>query len=231
MRRVIRRLIRNAGFSRRIAPNFVEVILANKIEVVLDVGANDGGYGHELRDSGYTGRIHSFEPNPAAFQRLNASVAIDPNWSGVQYGVGDAPGLLRLNVSEADVFSSFKTLNSFGKDSRNARVVDTVEAKIVRLDEYLKENPELQGRPYLKIDTQGFEREVLEGLGDMFAKMVAIRVETSLVDSYVGQTDWIESLIYMRDRGFEVATMICNSTVPNRAKVREIDIVYVRKDA
>lgn len=231
MRRLIRKMIRNAGFNRRIAPNFLEVIQANKVDIVLDVGANDGGYGRELRDSGYMGRIHSFEPNPAAFQRLNASMARDSNWSGVQYGVGDAPGLLSLNVSEADVFSSFKTLNSFGQDSSNARVVDTVEAKIVRLDDYLKDNPELQGRPYLKIDTQGFEREVLEGLGDMFGKMVAIQVETSLIDSYVGEADWIESLIYMRDRGFEVATMICNSTVPNRARVREFDIVYVRSDA
>lgn len=224
-------MIRNAGFNRRIAPNFLEVIQANNVDIVLDVGANDGGYGRDLRDSGYTGRIHSFEPNPAAFQRLSASLAGDPNWSAVQYGVGDAAGLLSLNISQADVFSSFKTLNSFGQNSNNAQVVDTVEAKIVRLDDYLKNNPELQGRPYLKIDTQGFEREVLEGLGDMFDKMVAIQVETSLVDSYVGETDWIESLIYMRDRGFEVATMICNSTIPNRAKVREFDIVYVRSDA
>jgi FkbM family methyltransferase len=230
MRRLIRKMIRNAGFNRRMAPNFLEVILANKVDIVLDVGANDGGFGRELRDSGYTGHIHSFEPNPVAFKRLKNSIAGDPNWSAVQCAVGDVPGLLFLNVSEADVFSSFKKLNSFGQNSSNARVVNTVEARIVRLDDYLRENTALQGRPYLKIDTQGFEREVLEGLGNMFDKMVAIQVETSLIDSYVGEADWIDSLIYMRDHGFEVATMICNSSVPNRARVREFDIVFVRRD-
>ena len=43
-------MIRNAGFNRRIAPNFLEVIQANQIDIVLDVGANDGGYGCELRE-------------------------------------------------------------------------------------------------------------------------------------------------------------------------------------
>lgn len=231
MRRMLRRIIRNTGFSRRISPNFAEILAANQCNIVLDVGANDGGFGRELRDSGYTGRIHSFEPNPSAFKRLSASIAKDSLWNAVQYGVGQDPGTLELNVSKADVLSSFKALNYFGQKSDYAKVVDTVEAKVVRLDDYLTNNPELLGRPYLKIDTQGFEREVLEGLGNMLHEMVAIQVETSLVDSYVGETDWLESMLYMRDRGFEVATMVCNSTIPSKARVREFDIVYVRNDA
>ncbi len=231
MRRMLRRLVRQFGFSRTITPSFAEIIAANQVNIVLDVGANDGDYGRELRDSGYDGRIYSFEPNPSAFKRLNEYILEDPLWNAVQFGVGKAPGTLSLNVSKQDVFSSFKALNEFGQTSDNAKVIDTVEAKIVRLDDYLTEHAELLDRPYLKIDTQGFEREVLEGLGDMFNEMVAIQVETSLVDSYVGETDWLESILFMRNRGFEVATMICNSTIPGRARVREFDIVYVRKDA
>lgn len=231
LRRTIRRRLRNAGFVRRVAPSFVEVIAANYIDIVLDVGANDGDYGRDLRDEGYRGRIHSFEPLPSAYERLSRSIWDDPLWEAVPYGVGDQPGTLQLNISNADVFSSFKPLNEFGQASANAKVVDTVEAQVVRLDQYLAENPDLLGRPYLKIDTQGFEREVLEGLGDMFGRMVAIQVETSLVDTYVGETDWVESIIYMREHGFEVATMICNSAIPGKARVREFDIVFVRRDA
>ena len=45
IRRIIRRAFRNMGFQRRIAPDFVDVMNAHDIDVVLDVGANDGGYG------------------------------------------------------------------------------------------------------------------------------------------------------------------------------------------
>ena len=61
--------------------------------------------------------------------------------------------------------------------------------------------------------------------------MVAIQVETSLVDTYVGETDWVQLILFMREHGFEVATMICNSPIPGQARVREFDIVFVRSDA
>jgi FkbM family methyltransferase len=230
-RRTLRRWVRNTGFSRRIAPSFTEIMAHNRINVVLDVGANDGGYGREIRDSGYAGQIVSFEPNPSAFGRLKKAVADDPSWQALCLGVSDAPGRMQLNISRADVFSSFKVLNEFGAGSENAEVVDTVEVDVVRLDAYLKDRPELTDRAYLKIDTQGFEREVLVGLGDMISQVIAIQVETCLVNSYIGETDWIESLQWMRKNGFEVATMICNSTVPGRAQVREFDVVFVRSDA
>jgi hypothetical protein len=41
MRRMLQRLLRNMGFSRRIVPNFADVLVANQIDIVLDVGAND----------------------------------------------------------------------------------------------------------------------------------------------------------------------------------------------
>lgn len=54
-RRVVRKVFRNLGFQRRIAPHFVDVMHAHDIDVVFDVGANDGDYGREIRDLGYEG--------------------------------------------------------------------------------------------------------------------------------------------------------------------------------
>ena len=74
-RRVVRKVFRNLGFQRRIAPHFVDVMHAHDIDVVFDVGANDGDYGREIRDLGYEGLIVSFEPNPEAYDRLQAAIA------------------------------------------------------------------------------------------------------------------------------------------------------------
>ena len=70
LRRYVRKLLRNSGFQRRLTPDFLDVMNELDINLVLDVGANDGGYGREIRDRGYKGLIISFEPNPRAFKRL-----------------------------------------------------------------------------------------------------------------------------------------------------------------
>jgi len=52
VRRVVRRVFRNAGYQRRIAPDFFEIMADNSVDVVLDVGANDGDFGRDIRDRG-----------------------------------------------------------------------------------------------------------------------------------------------------------------------------------
>src|SRR5207249_3929494 len=47
-----------------------EVLRQHNVDTVLDVGANDGGYGSELMRAGYSGRLISFEPLPAVRAQL-----------------------------------------------------------------------------------------------------------------------------------------------------------------
>lgn len=230
IRRLARRIVRAAGFSRRIAPSFSEVMFSLGTDLVLDVGANDGAYGREIRDAGYRGRILSFEPNPQAFRRLENAVNRDAAWKIEPLGLGDETKVLKLNISNADVFSSFKNLNAFGEMSSGSQVVDEVEVQVVRLDDYLKRYDVHVNNAYLKVDTQGFEREVLAGMGERISEVSAIQIEAPLVSSYMNDFDWVESILYMRERGFEVATVVCNSVVPGMAQIRELDIVFVRQE-
>src|ERR1019366_9602096 len=50
------------------------------ITCVIDIGANTGQYGRELRETGYTGRLISFEPLSTPFQVLAKRAAKDPSW-------------------------------------------------------------------------------------------------------------------------------------------------------
>jgi FkbM family methyltransferase len=226
IRRLTRRVVRNTGFQRRIAPDFVDVMHANNIDVVIDVGANDGDYGREIRDRGYRGRIVSFEPNPVAFERLEQKITGDQNWSAYQCGVGDKDGELEFSIAVNDAMSSFKGLTEFGK-STGAKQAATACVKVIRLDTFLSEHPDLLGCVYLKIDTQGFEVEVLRGAGEMLEQITAVQAEIALVHTYTDEEDWLSIITWMRDRGLEVATAICNSRV--EAQVREFDFVFVRR--
>jgi FkbM family methyltransferase len=199
---------------------------AYNINVVIDVGANDGDYGREIRDRGYNGLIVSFEPNPMAYERLKTSIDYDSKWIAYPYAIGDYNGEAQLSVAENDSMSSLKDLTEFGKNT-GAKTVATRSVKIVRLDSFLLDHPELVENIYLKIDTQGFEMEVLLGTGDMLKSITAVQAEIALIHTYEGEIDWLEIISWMRNMKFEVATAICNSAVG--AQVREFDFVFVRR--
>ena len=73
------------------------------VTVVLDVGANEGQYGRELRLAGYKGRIVSFEPMAAPFAKLATAARSDPGWDVVQLALGEANAETEINVSRNSV--------------------------------------------------------------------------------------------------------------------------------
>lgn len=223
MRQIFRKFLRNAGFSRRIAPDFNDVMKANSIDLVLDVGANDGSYGREIRDRGYEGAIISFEPNPAAYARLKSKIRNDFYWEAYPFALGEKEEELDLAIAENDVMSSFKPLTEFGKEAVRSQVGRT-KCRILTLDRFLADNPHPQKNIYLKIDTQGYELEVLRGASESLQTITAVQAETSLIHTYANEADWIDFLLWMRERNFEVATAVCNSACGWR--IRELDIVF-----
>jgi FkbM family methyltransferase len=226
IRRNIRKAFRNMGFQRRIAPDFFDVMNAHDIDVVLDVGANDGDYGREIRDRGYKGLIVSFEPNPIAYERLQAEIANDPKWQAYLLAIGEEDGEAKLSITENDTMSSIKGFTEFGY-ATGAKSIASANVKIARLDTFLADNPQLMKNIYLKIDTQGFEMEVLRGAGELLEHVAAVQAEIALIHTYKDELDWLEILLWMRNKKFEVATAICNSAVG--AQVREFDFVFVRR--
>jgi FkbM family methyltransferase len=226
LRRLARKTIRQLGFRRAIEPDFVDIMNALNIDLVLDVGANDGDYGREIRDRGYSGKILSFEPNPGAYQRLLKAIARDINWSAYPLALGDVDEDAHLFIGRNDAMSSMKTLTDFGK-STGASPINKELVRIMRLDRFMASTSGLGRNIYLKIDTQGFEMEVLRGAGDLLSQIRAVQAEIALVHTYTNERDWLEVIQWMREQGFEVSTAIPNSRFG--AQIREFDFVFVRR--
>jgi SAM-dependent methyltransferase len=68
----VRRAASSLGYAINSVPNLdepdlVAFLISRNVDLVLDVGANVGQFGTDLRRYGYKGEILSFEPLPAMF--------------------------------------------------------------------------------------------------------------------------------------------------------------------
>ncbi len=208
MNRIVRAAYRRLGIQhvgRRRVRDLVDFIEDRAITLVLDVGANEGQFGEWLRRSGYKGKILSFEPGRVEFARLSRKAENDGDWEAFHCGLGAQSGTAILHVSKLSVFNSFLELSAAAKlhDERMAEH-HTEEIAVRTLDEI--EIPPAE-KVLLKIDTQGYERQVLEGGRESLGRMAGILMELPVIRTYEGEWEFHEALQSMAQLGFVPAQM------------------------
>lgn len=177
------------------------------IDLVLDVGANIGRFGKQLRDHGYTSEIHSFEPVGRTFEKLQKACRNDRLWSAHKLAMGDAPGRQSINITASADFTSFLEPNAFGKEQyKELDVAQTETVEIGTIDDFLETNVEntADRRIFLKMDTQGYDLKVFEGARCSLPRIVCMLSELSLVPIYSGMPHYLEVLKHYEDHGFAV---------------------------
>jgi FkbM family methyltransferase len=200
------------------------------VNCVIDVGAHEGEYAKRLRDGGYEGRIVSFEPVPRAFAELERVAAADSDWHVHRLALGRKEGVTTMNAVPGTL-SSLRPPTEFGaRRYKRLRDPEPVEVQVRRLDSMLDEV--LQGlerpRPYLKLDTQGFDLDAFTGTGDRISEFVGMQSELALMQIYEGMPRLPEALGTYEEAGFDVAAMYPVSRQGKTARVLEFDCVMVR---
>ncbi|MBW4092021.1 MAG: FkbM family methyltransferase [Proteobacteria bacterium] len=206
-----------------------------EVDLVIDVGANEGQYYRFLRDFvGYRGNVVSFEPLPHLAARLQDRARKDPIWTVEACALGGAPGRASFNVMNDTQFSSL--LQPTRQETLEYQECNTVEQKIdvsVRtLSEVL---PELRQRfgarsIYLKTDTQGYDLEVLRGGGEDLSSLSALQAELAVTRFYEGAPRYHEVIGYLEDRGFALSAIFPNN-VGQFPRWFEFDCYMINMDA
>ena len=202
----------------------------NGIDLVVDVGANEGQFGRRLRRI-YAGDIISFEPVSAAFTQLATMADHDPRWTLSRGALGSTDTTATIHVCSDTSFSSFLVPNEFSRARFRRSAVESEEVVCVRrLEDVLEE---LVGRQlahkrlFLKLDTQGCDLDVFKGLGRCAPYVKVLQSEVSLVPIYDGMPHWTKSLEAYEESGFHVAGMF-PVTRTKSGRVIEYDCVLVR---
>lgn len=212
---------------RHLAVRRQAMFAAHGVDVVFDVGAAVGGYGGELRQFGYDGRIVSFEPLAAPYARLQAASAGDPRWATHRCALGRTPGRATINVaSNSDSSSLLPMAAEHRQAAPQVDYVATEEIEVARLDDLAGRHLN-GGTGFLKLDTQGFERDVLAGADETLSRCAGLQVELSFVPLYEGGplVDEMISLVY--DHGFRMVALDQGFASPDGA-VLQADGLFFR---
>jgi FkbM family methyltransferase len=200
----------------------------HKISLVLDVGANKGQYGRELRRTlGYQGRIVSFEPLSDAFAELQRVSSADGQWTVHNFALGAHNGAGTIHVSGNSHSSSLlpASLRSVEIEPSIAPV-RSEQIALRRLDELLHTIAEPDDRIYLKVDTQGYEMEVLRGSLAVINRFALIQLETSFFPVYQRETLVGDVIKFMDYLGFRIVSMEPGWEDPRTGELLQADLIF-----
>jgi FkbM family methyltransferase len=204
---------------------------AYQVDLVVDVGASDGEYATSLRRLGYRGEIVSFEPLPDVARRLRARHAGDARWRSYELALGSDSGFAELNVAGNSSSSSFLSmLPSHVEYAPESTNVGAATVALKTLDELAGDVIGGAQRPFLKIDTQGYEGRVLDGARTSIGRFVGVQVELSIIPLYEGAPLATEMIDRLQSEGLTLASIEPGFAEPVTGRLLQFDGVFFRVD-
>jgi FkbM family methyltransferase len=227
--------LRRAGWDLHRHPGWFDLahrrnvlMAARGIDLVFDVGANTGQFARELRDYGYRGRIVSFEPLSAAHAQLAREAGDDELWTAVRTAVGDGDGTLTINIAANSDSSSALAMGARHLEAApQSAYIGVEEAPVARLDALAAPYLGAARHAYVKIDTQGYEWQVLDGAVQTLPHLAAIELELSLVELYEGQHTWLDLVERMGDAGLRPVGLGHDFWDEGSGETLQVDAIFV----
>jgi FkbM family methyltransferase len=170
--------------------HFIEKIL-RKLQpaVCVDVGANVGCYSQQLLSIESVKEVHAFEPLAEPFSRLEAMKReYGDRLVTVNKGVGQRNETMTIHYDPNA--TSLASLCSQNKEISFINNMATAEIEVVTLDHYFSRISPASSLDFIKIDTEGYEYEVLIGAQETIdnLKPKMIQIEHNLYHALRSQT-------------------------------------------
>lgn len=169
------------------------------VRTVMDVGANVGELSRYYRLRFPAAMIHAFEPVPATCARFKANTRNMKRICLHPIALGAAPETTRMPLSVESGSNSLVPANQ----QAYAALAGETEVRIETLDRFMKQ--ELVNRiDLLKIDTEGYDLEVLRGATEALnqRKIIAIYVEVDFREDSCRHTRFADVESFLKDYGF-----------------------------
>ena len=225
----------------------LKLLVKEKSPVIFDVGANSGSSLVEFKTWWPDATVHCFEPQQECWAELEEraarytsdSVFINKVGAGATASEGltfythdlttGQSGFNRINTKSHDsirlqeLSGSQQVLAQYEASLNHARTVP-----LVRLDGYIA-NSSIDKVSLLKIDTQGYEPEVLSGLGARLSDIDVVITELMFYDFYERSLSFSDIEKYLLPAGFRLYDISHISKNPMNGRTDWIDVIYVNE--
>lgn len=231
-------------FDRR---KVLKLLIKDKKPIIFDVGANNGSSLDEFKSWWADAAIHCFEPQEECWNELDERAGAYPSGSVVINKVGagaiESEGVTFYTHDITTGQSGFNRINTRSRDSirlkelcnsgelladYEASLNHTRTVPLIRLDSYISRS-QIKKVNLLKIDTQGYEPEVLAGLGDQLSDIDVVITELMLYDFYERSLSFSDIETYLLPAGFNLYDISHVSKNPMNGRTDWVDVIYVNR--
>jgi len=199
---------------------------------VLDIGANTGQFAQEIHELLPSAIIHSFEPVPQVFEELEKNLETIPGAKAYNLGIGADDGQLSIYVNEFSPTTSLLSMTPQQKSEFGHRFPEITKmgyelvVEVKRLDNIATEIN--LSSPYLiKVDTEGYELNVIMGGSKVIRNADVVIMETSFYELYKGQALFSEVHDAMNDLGFYYAGAFGVNLSPRDGLILQQDSIFL----
>lgn len=202
------------------------------VDAILDVGANVGQFAQVLRGCGYDGHIVSFEPLSDAHGKLEAAAAADPLWDVAERcAVGATPGEAQINLAGNSYSSSLLPMLDLHRDAAPESAYNGSETcQVICLDDYINVTfSDVTTTFGLKIDTQGYEQQVVAGLVRNCHRVPVIIAEISLSPLYEGAPTIGGLCRFLSELNYRCVALAPEFEDPRTGELLQVNGVFVRR--
>ena len=211
------------------SPAYPTILDSLAVNTLIDIGASVGDFINQMLERNDKLRVIAFEPVPEVYKSLSARYTDYPNFTAYNLALGDKDGEVEFYANEYTYSSSVLPMsdahiNEFPY-TRNANLINVA---ISRLDTLI--NASNLNKPILvKVDVQGFEKQVIAGGKELLSHVDYIIIEVSFVELYDNQPLFDEINLQMNHLGFLYNGNIEQLISKKTGSVLQADALYVKR--
>tara|TARA_A100001015_G_scaffold309471_1_gene409016 strand:- start:3452 stop:4231 length:780 start_codon:yes stop_codon:yes gene_type:complete len=216
---------------------------------IFDVGSNNGSSIYDFKSWWPDSSIHCFEPQEECYESIKET-ASNFNKGKIHINMCAAGNISSKNQTfyTHDInsgVSGFNKININSSDSiklENLKQMSEAEVqnyinslnqnrkvRVIRLDEYIESLNLNSHIDFLKIDTQGHEVEVLDGLGKHLGNVDVVLTELMFFDFYEKSLSFSDIEKYLHEYNFSIYDISHISKNPMNGRTDWVDVIYVNQ--